>query len=302
LSVNFQNEKFDQYFFSIYKERWSLLFESLKNNEIQVLRKNKYVDNDYTQSFELYCLKIKELDKYCNFYQVDSKKNVHNFVDNKGIHVFYKMDPASCIVAYALGVNPDETILDMCAAPGGKSLILAEALNGTGELILNEYSNSRRERLMHVVRDYIPHEYRQNIFVSGKDGNYYGLNKKEAFDRILVDAPCSGERHLLENSKEFLDWTKRRSENLAIRQYSLLSSAYLACRVNGQLVYSTCSISPLENDHVVAKLIKKRSVEIVRLAWLEDISFIEKTEYGYQILPDKCGFGPMYFSVIVKKN
>ncbi|MBY0452291.1 MAG: RsmB/NOP family class I SAM-dependent RNA methyltransferase, partial [Bdellovibrionaceae bacterium] len=95
-------------------------------------------------------------------------------------------------------------------------------------------------------------------------------------------------------------WSEKRTKNLSVRQYSLLSSAWLTCKAGGRIVYSTCSISPMENDGVVGKLVKKRDVEILRPDFIDDYDFIEETEFGYRILPDTCGFGPMYFSVIQK--
>ena len=286
------NEKFETYFSSIYGDRWPTLLKALESSETQVLRKNIFADyaaKDFTPSSFPHC------------FQVNPDINVHDLRDTKDVQVFYKMDPASVLVATALDVQLEDIVLDVCAAPGGKTLILAEKLNGTGQLVSNEYSNARRERLLRVVREYLPHEMRQNVFVQGKDGNQFGLQKAGVFDRVLADVPCSGERHLLENPQEFAEWTKRRSENLAVRQYSLLSSAYLACRVGGQIVYSTCSISPLENDDVVKKLNKKRSVEFLNFPEADKYPFLEKTEFGYQILPDRTdGYGPMYFSIIRK--
>ena len=298
MSVNFHNEKFEAYFSSVYKERWPALYKALLNKETQVLRKNKFANFAAEEKFT----KFHSHPFFKNCFDVNPEIQVHGLEDEKGLQVFYKMDPASFVVASALDVQPGDLVLDLCAAPGGKTLILAEALAGSGQLLSNEYSNSRRERLIRVVREYISHDDRQNIFVQGKDGNYYGQHQTETFDRVLADVPCSGERHLLENAKEFAEWTKRRSENLAIRQYSLLSSAYLACKNGGHIVYSTCSISPLENDDVIKKLKKKRSIELIDLPWISELDFIEKTGFGYQILPDRSGFGPMFFSVVKKTS
>jgi 16S rRNA C967 or C1407 C5-methylase (RsmB/RsmF family) len=258
------NQKFQDYFQSVYKERWPEIFAALQVGVQHFQRPN-------------------------SFYKPDSE-----------LLEFYKMDPASILVARALEVQPQEKVLDLCAAPGGKSLILAEALSTTGELISNEFSNSRRERLMRVFKEYIPVDQRGNIFVKGQDGNQFGLRMPDEFDRVLADVPCSGERHLLENKSEFEKWTVRRSQNLAVRQFSLLSSAWLACKPGGRVVYSTCSISPIENDDIIKKLIKRRSVQVLRPLFLDSESSLEKTEFGYQVLPDRSGFGPMYFSVMQK--
>lgn len=258
------NTKFFDFFSHVYKERWEKIFKSLQAETTFTERPNKY-------------------------HQVDLKTH-------------YKMDPASILVAQALEVKLHQKILDLCAAPGGKTLILAEQLDGTGELISNEISAGRRDRLKRVLHEYLPFDKRQNCFVKGLDGNQYGLRFPNQFDGILADVPCSGERHLLENQTEFNLWSEKRSINLATRQFSLLSSAWLACRVGGRIVYSTCSLSPYENDKVVEKLVKRRSVSVLRLSFLANENYLEKTEFGYQILPDTCGFGPMYFSILKKED
>ncbi len=291
LSVSSHNNKlFDDYFSEIYKERWLAIKESLTRSEKQVLRQNQFTT--LVKPNAETCLDLKNC-----FWKPDLFKLEKN---PEGLMPFYIMDPASIFVALALETQPDENILDLCAAPGGKTLIIAEATQSTGQLIANEYSESRREKLMRVLHEYIPKDKRLFIQVKGLDGNQYGLRYPEGFDRILADVPCSGERHLLENREEFQLWTKRRTQNLAVRQYSLLSSAWFALKKEGRLVYSTCSISPEENDQVVAKLLKKRKPEILRPKWLDSFEFIERTQHGYQILPDKSGFGPMYFSVLQK--
>ena len=267
------NKEFDDYFLKIYKGRW-------KNIKAALLEKNKQIE----------------------------RKNLFFSVDLPLLQT-YLMDPASEIVARALEVKSSDSVLDLCAAPGGKSLILAEEMSfpnseswraPLGELISNEMSEGRRIRLVRVLNEYIPKERRLFIFVKGLDGNQYGLRQPGHFDRILADVPCSGERHLIENAKELQLWTEKRTKNLSVRQYSLLSAAWLAAKVDGRIVYSTCSLSPLENDGVVAKLVKKRAPKILRPDFLDQYDFLEETEFGYQVLPDTCGFGPMYFSVIQK--
>jgi 5-methylcytosine rRNA methyltransferase NSUN4 len=284
------NKLFDDYFQKSYLDRWKALRESLLIDEKQVLRQNAFSNEVRSSGLQA-----------CDFLE-DCYWKPENYSLEKnasGLYNYYVLDPASIIVAQVLEAKPGETILDMCAAPGGKSLIIAEQMR-SGSLISNEISESRRERLLRVFHEYIPKEQRLFINVKGLDGNQYGLRMPEHFDRVLADVPCSGERHLFENSKEFALWTEKRTKNLAIRQYSLLSAAWLAVKPQGRIVYSTCSISPEENDGVLTKLVKKRKPKIMRPQWLDKMNFIEPTEHGYQILPDKCGFGPMYFSVIEK--
>lgn len=296
VSSQVSNQKFEDYFSKLYQERWPKIRQALAEKERQVLRLNKFA----TQ-VDISGLQPCGFLENC-FWRPEGHSLQKNAV---GLYDFYVLDPASVFVAMALQAEDGERILDMCAAPGGKSLIIAEmmaggALSHQSELISNEMSEGRRERLMRVFHEYIPRENRETIFVKGLDGNQYGLRQPDHFNRVLADVPCSGERHLLENSKEFALWSEKRTKNLAIRQYSLLSSAWLSTIVGGRIVYSTCSISYEENDAVVAKLIKKRKVKILRINEYKQHSFIEETEFGYQILPDKSQFGPMYFAVIEK--
>lgn len=283
------NPLFENYFTKIFGERWPGLRKAIVADPRQILRLNKFAPLSNAAGLEV-----------CSFlegcyWKPDGFKLEKN---EEGLYPYYVMDPASVLVAQALQVQAGDNVLDMCAAPGGKSLILAEAQ--PENLISNEMSEGRRERLLRVFHEYIPRDQRNFVNVKGLDGNQYGLRMPNEFDRVLADVPCSGERHLFENLSELSLWTEKRTKNLAVRQYSLLSSAWLACKPGGRIVYSTCAISPMENDEVVKKLIKKRKPDILRLLNIDGLNFVEKTECGYQILPDRSGFGPMYFAVIQK--
>ena len=214
----------------------------------------------------------------------------------------YVMDSASIRAAQALKVCPGDRVLDLCAAPGGKTLILAEALQGSGSVTANELSMARRRRLKDVVESHVPERFRPLILITGFDGNQFGLKKKSEYDRILLDAPCSSEAHLLEADPQMKDWRESRTKQLAMRQYSLLCSALLALKEGGTLVYSTCSISPLENDGVIERLLKRKSNEVMLDPEDSDLLDLEKTGYGYQVFPDRnAGAGPIYFSRLVKR-
>ncbi|MCL2320256.1 MAG: 16S rRNA methyltransferase, partial [Treponema sp.] len=113
------------------------------------------------------------------------------------------------------------------------------------------------------------------------------------FEAILLDAPCSSERHVIQSAKALADWTPARPRSLARRQWSLLSAAFLLLKPGGSLVYATCALSPEENDGPVSRLLSKYSDAIE----LDDPDFPEgeKTSYGRLILPDTSnGMGPMY--------
>jgi 16S rRNA C967 or C1407 C5-methylase (RsmB/RsmF family) len=156
-----------------------------------------------------------------------------------GGHATYRMDQASIIAAQALGVQPGDQVLDMCAAPGGKALILAEFLGDSGSLIANEMSQARRLRLKEVLDSHVPVDVRARVHITSFDGNQFGLKKANSFDRVLLDAPCSSEQHLLDADPTQKEWKDSRTKQLAMRQYSLLCSALLALKPGGTVLYST---------------------------------------------------------------
>ena len=217
---------------------------------------------------------------------------------SNGLMDFYRMDPASILPALALEVSSGNQVMDMCAAPGGKTLILAEALSIEGTLTANEWSRSRKERLRSVLKTYLPDSMLSRIRITGHDASKWGLYEPEYYDRILLDAPCSSERHVLHQPAELGKWKQSRSKQLAHRQYALLCSALLSCKPGGRIVYSTCSLSKLENDETIRRLIKKKGSKF-QCKTDQTCPFGKPTEFGWQILPDQeSGWGPMYWSVL----
>jgi 16S rRNA C967 or C1407 C5-methylase (RsmB/RsmF family) len=213
---------------------------------------------------------------------------------------YYFLDGASAFAPIALQVEKGDDVLDLCAAPGGKSLLLAFGLLEAGNLTANDKSENRRFRLKRVLESYLPESFcKGQLRITGFDAGGWCLYEKEAYDKILLDAPCSSERHLLESPHHLNDWRPGRTKRLAANQWTMLASAWLVLKPGGRLVYSTCSISPLENDGVVKKLIKKFGDECEVI--FPNIEGGEKSEFGTTLLPDHSGHGPFYLSVINKK-
>lgn len=228
----------------------------------------------------------------------------------------YFIDAASVVAAAALPLENAENILDLCAAPGGKSLVLADRMPENALLVSNEKSKNRYCRLKKVLQDFLPESVFQRITVTNHDAakwcRYEG--ECEKYDAVLIDAPCSSEKHVYNDEAYLKLWTPARIRNLAMVQWSILSSGFLLLKQNGYLVYSTCALTDAENDAVVARLLKKyKSASVVefnapdvnlshRPELYSNLPHPEKTEYGYQIMPDLCNnSGPIYFSII-KKN
>ena len=210
----------------------------------------------------------------------------------------YYMDPASIAVANALPVEDGNRVLDMCAAPGGKTLAIALRLGERGTLTSNDRSPQRVHRLRTVIEECLPPEIAERITTTNHDASSWCLYEQEAYDRILLDAPCSSERHVMNDPKHLGIWSATRPKRLSKEQYALLSSAFIALKHGGLLLYSTCSINPGENDEVISRLFKKHPGEV------EEIELDmkgERQEHGHLILPDtNDGLGPMYCCLLRK--
>jgi 16S rRNA C967 or C1407 C5-methylase (RsmB/RsmF family) len=295
-------EAFNKYFTQVYGSRWPEIFEALFHKDEKVARRNLFASfpenpNQLGVGEAItewpHCFKILE--------------NFDPSLWNQEVKPYYRMDPASLAPAKALDIKKGDQVLDMCAAPGGKTLVLLESLFNpeedfdlSGKMVANELSVKRRHRMMSVFKGHLPKEIRQRIEITGVDGSKIGLFKKECFDRILLDAPCSGERGVVQKKSELAEWKEKRSKNFGIRQYSLLASAFSSLKPGGRIVYSTCSISPYENDQVIAKLLKRKGSEVEVLDSPE-YQKSEETEYGRQYLPDQDGWGPIFFAVVEKQ-
>ncbi len=217
----------------------------------------------------------------------------------------YYMDKASILAASILPISENNSVLDMCAAPGGKTLTIALRLKGKGSLVSNDRSAARRNRLLKVLEDCLPSDYRSIIKVTGHDSTTWSLHEKDAYDRILLDAPCSSERHVLTDPSALSIWSPNRPKQLAIQQFAMLAAALDAAKAGGFVLYSTCSICNLENELVIEKLFKKRTglfEEVDMLVDHPELSGLsEPLSHGRIVLPDaQEGAGPLYFCLLRK--
>jgi 16S rRNA C967 or C1407 C5-methylase (RsmB/RsmF family) len=202
----------------------------------------------------------------------------------------YYLDGASVRAAQRLGVEPGDTVLDLCAAPGGKTLVLALALGGRGRLVSNDRSSDRRGRLKRVVEEHLDDATRSVVTVTGYDATKWGLHESAVYDKILLDAPCSSERHLVHSPAHLADWSPNRTKSLAQQALAMLCAALEALKPGGRLVYSTCSISPEENEGLLERFAAKRPH-----AW----KLVEQT----LVLPDAAqGEGPLFYAVLEKNG
>ena len=161
--------------------------------------------------------------------------------------MFYSQEPSASSAVTALDPRPREKILDLCAAPGGKSTQIAGLLQGQGLLWANEIVRSRANILLsNLERMGAP-----NAVISSCHPQKLCEALQGYFDRVLVDAPCSGEGMFRRDETAVKEWTPGSPAACAQRQRSILDSAALAVKEGGILVYSTCTFSKEENEDTV---------------------------------------------------
>ena len=183
--------------------------------------------------------------------------------------IYYLQEPSAMTPASRLPVEPGDRVLDLCAAPGGKSTELAARLRGRGVLVANDISTSRARALLRNLELFGA----SNILVTNEAPARLEGAFGEYFDKILVDAPCSGEGMFRKAPEVAAAWSPERVEFFAKQQRSIAESAVRMLRPGGMLLYSTCTFSAEENEGTAAWLLERfPELELVPVEGYEGFS------------------------------
>ncbi|CAM3574143.1 methyltransferase RsmF C-terminal domain-like protein [Erysipelothrix urinaevulpis] len=182
------------------------------------------------------------------FIPKEYKPMVHHPYHHAG--AYYIQDPSSSLPVEYLDLKPNDVVLDMCAAPGGKSSqILSSIPNGF--LIANEIDSKRNKKLQTNLGRWGV----ENYVVTQEDGRSLSLKLNNCFDKILLDAPCSGEG-LIRRKKDYtFSYDEKRVQAFANLQQELLESAYQLAKNQATIVYSTCTLNAIENEDVLKQFL-----------------------------------------------
>uniref|UniRef100_A0A8C5LN15 5-cytosine rRNA methyltransferase NSUN4 n=1 Tax=Leptobrachium leishanense TaxID=445787 RepID=A0A8C5LN15_9ANUR len=220
---------------------------------------------------------------------------------------YYVLNASSLLPVVALDVRDGERVLDMCAAPGGKSVAILQCAS-TGSLHCNEPDIDRSRRLKKTLASFVPTTLLNLINLSELDGQLIGKFHSQLYHKVLVDAPCSNDRSWLFSSCN-VQATTRISQRtmLPLRQTELLRSAIRALCPGGYVVYSTCTLSRAENSDVIANILNTcRDVVPVDLSDLatklsHEFTFSPGIPHGLLVLPDEGkSWGPMFVAKLKK--
>ena len=179
------------------------------------------------------------------YYDPDARPGLHPYHD---AGLYYLQEPSAMAPAALLDAQPGERVLDLCAAPGGKSTQIASAMQGRGLLVCNEIHPKRAR----VLSGNVERLGFANCLVLNESPERLAARFPGWFDRVLVDAPCSGEGMFRREEAAVTDWSEDTVAMCAARQKAILDEAAKLPRPGGRLVYSTCTFAPEENEGVIA--------------------------------------------------
>lgn len=187
--------------------------------------------------------------RYGFYYPAEEQPGKHPYHE---AGVYYIQEPSAMLPAVLLDAQPGERVLDLCAAPGGKTTQIADSMEGRGILVCNEIHPARAK----ILSENVERMGVRNAVVLNETPERLAGFFPDYFDRILVDAPCSGEGMFRKNIAAGEEWSAENVRLCAARQDAILESAQSMLRPGGTLVYSTCTFAPEENEGTVARFLK----------------------------------------------
>lgn len=235
------------------------LIEAINKEPIKCLRVNTlYYDVNKLKNNYPNIIK-NELIDYSYYYdknEYDLGKSIEHFAG--GIYI---QDASAMLVTHILNPKENERVIDLCAAPGGKATQAAILMKNTGLVVANDYNEKRSEILSeNVERLGITNTIVLNEKVD-KISNHFG----GYFDKVILDAPCSGEGMFRKNDESYLDWSIEKVKRCSDIQKELIIQAYQLLKKDGIMVYSTCTFEKEENEDIVQYLLNNSNASLINI-------------------------------------
>ena len=233
------------------KDEYPAFLDSYEKERYQALRVNT-LKADRDDIFIKFPFHLKEILWENNgfYYEKEDYPGKHPYHE---AGVYYIQEPSAMAPAAYLGAKPGEKVLDLCAAPGGKSTQIAAAMEGEGLLVSNEIHPARAK----ILSENIERMGIMNALVTNENPQTLAKFFIEFFDRIMVDAPCSGEGMFRKNENACEEWSLENVALCAKRQLEILECAADMLRPGGRMVYSTCTFSPEENEGTISRFLHR---------------------------------------------
>lgn len=215
--------------------------------------------------------------------------------------LYYLQEPSAMTPANRLPIDEGDCVLDLCAAPGGKATELGAKLNGSGILVTNDISNSRAKGLLKNIEIFGI----ENVLVLNEEPGRLVEKFPGYFDKILVDAPCSGEGMFRKDSKMVKAWEEHGPEYFSEIQKVIMRDAYEMLKPGGMILYSTCTFDPSENEEIISGLLEEHGdleLESISPGYEGFESGLDKEGKTIRIFPHKMKGEGHFLALLHKKG
>ena len=226
------------------------------------------------------------------YYDPSSRPGLHPYHE---AGVYYLQEASAMSAVTLLDPQPGERVCDLCAAPGGKTTQIAGRMQGKGFLLCNEYSPKRAK----ILSQNIERMGVANALVTNETTEKLAAMLPGYFDRVLIDAPCSGEGMFRKEEAAVTDWSQETVEMCARRQADILDNGAQLVRPGGRLVYSTCTFAPEENEQAIEAFLQRNpdfELEDVEAPWFTKVSAGQ-----FRLWPHKL-LGEGHFAAVLRKQ
>ena len=278
------------------REEVDNLLSSFKNAPFSSFKANLLKCNNLIDLLENVSLKPLKHVNDAYYYDKNKDELGKNLLFYAG--AYYIQEPAAMLVESLLNIKENDKVLDMCAAPGGKTFNALLSLNNTGLLVCNDIHNIRSKILSSNIEKY----GFKNTIVLNDDSSKYKHKFINFFDKIILDAPCSGSGMFRKDDFAIKDWSIEKVYKCKDIQLQLIEDAYDMLKGQGTMIYSTCSYSIQENEEVIIEFLNKHpDMELLNI----DLNTLYNNSIGIQgglrLYPSKYdGEGQVMF--LLKKN
>lgn len=302
---------------NLFGEQWEDFLESYEKERYQALRFNPLKQGNSKENYEeiLRTLNIEETQSVAwtetgFYYEQEAHPGKHPYHE---AGVYYIQEPSAMAPGALLPVEPGMRVLDLCAAPGGKSTQIAGKLLQEGLLVSNEIHPARCK----ILSQNMERLGVRNVIVTNEDSQTLAEHFPCFFHAIMVDAPCSGEGMFRKNPEAMKEWSLEQVGNCRERQLEILENAALMLARGGVMAYSTCTFSPEENEQVIASFLENHpdfSIEEIQAPWFDsgkpewaeekvgdNRKILEQISKTFRLWPHKL-HGEGHFLAILKKK
>lgn len=281
---------------------YPLFFESLnKPNEKAII----YYGNKNNEFEKCFNCKISHHPIIDNAYILEEKTSISKQICY-ALGKIYSQDASAMLPVFYFNINKGEVVLDLCASPGGKSAQIISKLNNSGLLISNEVTPNRCSALF----ENLSRIDNKNVIITSNTANQISSLYPNYFDKIVVDAPCSGEGMFRKNEQSIQNWCLSNVNSCAKRQLNILNDIAPSLKNGGQILYSTCTYNTIENEQVLINFLEQNAdFELVKINYNE--KYIEKgkkisdkyhTYYCGRCYPYKINGEGQFFAILQKRG